>query len=197
MGFRFTGQAQYEKSPFYRVKGYRYQIVNDEKVRMIENKPLTYDPVSGAVRYTGETTLRGSDFHEITRLSKKDFDGDASRVPDLQYYGVAMEGALDFRFSDYATLTLTGEFSASHSPSASLSPLGMPLSGSSVTEGMSMGLTVDFTQRFRDPEVSNEDEAKASSPIKNVMYNLTGMVQRTTAKSYNENYGKTIDDIFK
>ncbi len=197
VGFRFTGQAQYEKSPFYRVKGYRYQIVNDEKVRMIENKPLTYDPVTGAVRYTGETTLRGSDFHEITRLKKKDFDGDASRVPNLQYYGVAMEGALDFRFSDYATLTLTGEFSASHSPSASLSPLNMPLSGSSVSEGMSMGLTVDFTQRFRDPEVSNEDEAKASSPIKNVMYNITGMVQRSTAKSYNENYGKSIDDIFK
>ena len=36
VGFRFTGTAAYEKSPFYRVKGYRYQIVNDEKVREIE-----------------------------------------------------------------------------------------------------------------------------------------------------------------
>lgn len=197
VGFRFTGQAQYEKSPFYRVKGYRYQIVNDEKVRQIEDNPLAYDPVTGAINYSGETSLRASDFYEITRLRKKNFGGDASRVPDLQYYAVAMEGALDFRFSDYATLTLTGEFSASHSPSASISPLNMPLSGSTVGESRNMVLTVDFTQRFRDPESSNEDEAKSSSPIKNVMYNITGMINRYTSKSYNENYGKSLDDIFK
>ena len=178
VGFRFTGQAQYEKSPFYRVKGYRYQIVDDEKVRAIEQNPLSYDPVSHTINYSAETDLRASDFHEITRLRKKDFDGDASRVPDLQYYSVAMEGALDFRFSDYATLTVTGEFSASHNPSASLSPLNMPLSGSTIGEAKNMVLSVDFTQRFRDAETSNADEAKASSPIKNVMYNITGMVNR-------------------
>ncbi len=197
VGFRFTGQAQYEKSPFYRVKGYRYQIVNDEKVRYIEQNPLSYDPLSGTINYTAETELGIDDFHEITRLTKKDFDGDATRVPDLQYYSVAMEGALDFRFSDYATLTLTGEFSASHSPSASLSPLTMPLSGSTVAQSRNMVITVDFTQRFRDPETSNEDGAAASSPIKNVMYNITGMYNRYTAKQYNENFGSSIDDIFK
>ncbi len=197
VGFRFTGQAQYEKSPFYRVKGYRYQIVNDDLVRQIEQSPLTYNPLSGAVDYTGETALRISDFHEITRLSRKDFGGDASRVPNLQYYSVAMEGALDFRFSDYATLTVTGEFSFAHSPSASLSPLNMPLSGSMVGESRNMVLTVDFTQRFPDAEGSNEDEAKASAPIKNVMYNVTGMVNRYTSRSYNENFGGNINDIFK
>ena len=197
VGFRFTGQAQYEKSPFYRAKGYRYQIVNDELVRYIEQNPLTYNPLTGAVDYTGETALKIDDFHEITRLTKKDFDGDATRVPDLQYYSVAMEGALDFRFSDYATLTVTGEFSAAHSPSASLSPLAMPLSGSMVGESRNMVLTVDFTQRFRDAEGSNEDGAAASSPIKNVMYNITGMVNRYTSRSYNENFGGSIDDIFK
>jgi len=197
VGFRFTGQAQYEKSPFYRVKGYRYQIVNDEKVRYIEQNPLSYDPLTGTINYTAETELGIEDFHEITRLTKKDFDGDATRVPDLQYYSVAMEGALDFRFSDYATLTLTGEFSASHSPSASLSPLTMPLSGSTVGESRNMVITVDFTQRFRDAETSNEDGAAASSPIKNVMYNITGMYNRYTAKQYNENFGNSIDDVFK
>ena len=197
IGFRFNGQAAYENSPFYRVKGYRYQIVKDDIVRQFEQNPLSYDPLTGGVNYTAETMLRKESFYEFTRLSKKNFGGDASRVPNLQYYSIGMEGALDFRFSDYATLTLTGEFSASHSPSASISPIAMPLSGSMVGEGMNMALTVDFTQRFPDAEVSNEDEAKASSPIKNVMYNVTGMVNRYTYRSYNENFGSNINDIFK
>ena len=197
IGFRFNGQAAYENSPFYRVKGYRYQIVKDDIVRELEQNPLSYDPLTGGVNYSGETLLRKESFYEFKRLGKKNFGGDASRVPNLQYYSIGMEGALDFRFSDYATLTLTGEFSASHSPSASVSPLAMTLSGSMVGEGMNMVLTVDFTQRFPDAEVSNEDEAKASSPIKNVMYNITGMVNRYTAKSYNENFGGNINDIFK
>ena len=197
IGFRFNGQGSYENSPFYRVKGYRYQIVKDDIVRQIEQNPLSYDPLTGGVNYTAETQLRKESFYEITRLSKKNFGGDASRVPNLQYYSIGMEGALDFRFSDYATLTLTGEFSASHSPSASLSPLSMPLSGSMVGEAMNMVLTVDFTQRFPDADVSNEDEAKAASPIKNVIYYSTGLVNRYTSKSYNENFGGDIDDIFK
>lgn len=196
VGFRLTGQAQYEKSPFYRVKGYRYQIVKDDLVRRFEEKPLTYDPLTGATNYTAETELRKESFHEITRLTADDFTS-SSRVPDLQYYAIGLEGALDFRFSDYATLTVTGEFSASHSPSASISPLAMPLSGSQVGESKNMVLTVDFTQRFKDAEVSNEDEARASSPIKNVMYNITGMINRATSKSYNENFGSSIDDVFK
>ena len=197
VGFRLTGQAQYENSPFYRVKGYRYQIVNDALVKQFESSPLSYDPLSGAINYSAETALRRDDFHEITRLTRKDFDGDRTRVPNLQYYGVAMEGALDFRFSDYATLTLTGEFSASHSPSATLSPLAMPLSGSMVSEGLTYGVTVDFTQRFPDAEASSEDEAKASSPIKNVMYNITAMFTQSTSRAYNENFGSDINDIFK
>ena len=201
VGFRFTGQAQYEKSPFYRVKGYRYQIVNDEKVRMIEDKPLTYDPVTGAVRYTGETTLRGSDFHEITRLKKKDFDGDASRVPNLQYYGVAMEGALDFRFSDYATLAVTTELNFSYGPNSSLMPLNMSRCANDVSRDLDWSVTVDFTQRFPDEEPSNVDNAEGSSSagkaIKNVMYNITAMFERDRARRYNEVFGGDIKDVFK
>ena len=197
IGFRLTGQAQYENSPFYRVKGYRYQIVNDDLVRQFEQTPLSYDPLTGGVNYTAETQLRKESFHEITRLTKKDFGGDATRVPNLQYYSVAMEGALDFRFSDYATLTLTGEFSAYHSPSTTLSPLSMRYSGSVVGEGLTYGITADFTQRFPDAETSNEDEAKATSHIKNVMYNLTAMYSRSTSRSFHEEFGSSINDIFK
>ncbi len=196
VGFRLTGQASYEKSPFYRVKDYRYRIVNDELVRQFEQNPLSYDPLTGGVNYSAETELRKEDFYEITRLRKKNFT-DPSRVPNLQYYSIGMEGALDFRFSDYATLTLTGEFSYSHSPSAGISPLTMPLMGQMVGEAVNMALTVDFTQRFPDAESSNEDEAKASSPIKNVMYNVTGMINRYTSRSYDETFGSSIDDVFK
>ncbi|MCR5444514.1 MAG: TonB-dependent receptor [Bacteroidales bacterium] len=196
VGFRLTGQAAYEKSPFYRVKGYRYQIVKDELVRQFEENPLSYDPLTGGVNYSAETQLHKEDFYEITRLRKKNFT-DGSRVPNLQYYSIGMEGALDFRFSDYATLTLTGEFSYSHSPSSSISPLTMPLMGQMVGESVNMALTVDFTQRFPDAESSNEDEAKATSPIKNVMYNVTGMINRYTTKSYDETFGSSINDVFK
>ena len=199
VGFRLTGQASYTHSPYYRARGYRYMMVNDELVQEFEKNPLSYDPLTGAVNYAPMTRLHAEDFHEFTRLSKKDFYGEnaADRVPKVNSYGVSMEGALDFRFSDYMTLALTAEFSASHSPSAGVSPLTMSLQGTSVGEGLYASITADFTHRFRDPEVSNEDEAKAASPIKNVMYNIVGMASRSVSKSYNETYGKSIDDIFK
>ena len=196
VGFRFTGQANYRNWPYYRAKGYEFQIVDDDIVRYIEQNPLSYDPVTGATNYTAETMLRRNSFHKITRLTSSDFTS-SSRVPDLQYYSVAMEGALDFRFSEYTSLVVTGEFTAIHSPGGGISPLNMPLAGAGVGESKNMVLTVDFTQRFKDPQVSNEDEAQASSPIKNVMYNITAMVNRATSKSYNENFGSSIDDVFK
>lgn len=196
VGFRFTGQANYRNWPYYRAKGYEFQIVDDDIVRQIEQNPLTYDPLTGGINYTAETILRRDSFHKITRLTSDDFTS-SSRVPDLQYYSVAMEGALDFRFSEYTSLVVTGEFSAAHSPGGGISPLTMPLVGNGVGESKNMVLTVDFTQRFKDPQVTNEDEAQASSPIKNVMYNITAMVNRATSKSYNENFGSSIDDLFK
>lgn len=196
VGFRFTGQANYRNSPFYRAKSHRYLVVEDELVRQFEEKPLAYDPISGTINYSAETNLRKNSFHEITRLTSSDFVS-ASRVPDLQYYSVAMEGALDFRFSEYATLTVTGEFSAVHSPNASISPLSMPLTGSSVSQARNYALTLDFTQRFRDAAPSGEDDEQVKSPIQNVMYNITGMVNRYVTKTYNENFGGSFDDVFK
>ena len=199
VGFRLSARAQYEKSPFYRVRGHRYRIVNDEKVQRFEESPLSYNPLTGAVNYAAEVDLHASDFDvEVTRLTRKDFYGSnaANRVPNLQFYSVALEGALNIGFSDYTTLTITGEFDAQHSPQASISPLTMPLVGSTVQDYQNMVLTVDFTQRFPN-EVASEDEVKSVSPIKNVMYNITGMVNRSKAKLYNENFGSSINDVFK
>lgn len=194
VGFRFTGQANYRNWPYYRARGYEFQIVDDDIVRYIENNPLSYDPLTGSTNYTAETMIHRNSFHEITRLTSSDFTS-SNRVPDLQYYSVAMEGALDFRFSEYTSLVVTGEFSAVHAPGGGISPLTMPLVGAGVSESKNMVLTVDFTQRFKDAPASSEDEAP--SAIKNVMYNITAMVNRSTAKSYNENFGSEIDDVFK
>ena len=196
VGFRFTGQGSYVNWPYLRAKGYDYRIVDDNIVRYIEQHPLSYDPLTGGTNYTAETMLHRDSFHKITRLTASDFTS-ASRVPDLQSYSVALEGALDFRFSEYTSLVVTGEFSASYSPDGGISPLTMPLVGAGISKARNMVLTVDFTQRFKDPEVSSEDDAKASSPIKNVMYNITGMINRYSYSSYNENFGSDIDDVFK
>lgn len=202
VGFRLTGQGQYVRFPYYRPQDGRFQMVNDDKVRYYEENPISYDPVTGAVNYTAESGLYKEDFEEFTRLSKKNFGGDASRVPNLQSYSIAAEGAFDFRFSDYSTLTLTAEYAYSKSPSTSVYyfPVNMSRAATGVEEGQNIGLTLDFTQRFRDPETHSDatlPEAKSAAAVSNVMLNLTGMVSRSTSKAYNANFGSSLDDIFK
>lgn len=200
VGFRLTGQGSYVNSSLYRPRDYRYQMVNDEKVREYEANPLSYDPLTGLVTYSIDHGMRASDFVEFTRLTKKDFGGDADRKPNLQRYSIALEGALDFRFSDYATLTVTGEFAFSRTPSASISPLNMSRQGTGVSDYTNFGITVDFTQRFRDPEPAADatlPESKSAAAISNVMYNITAMFSRSSGRAYNVNFGSSMDDIFK
>ncbi|MBQ0015749.1 MAG: carboxypeptidase-like regulatory domain-containing protein [Bacteroidales bacterium] len=203
VGFRLTAQGSFTKSGLYRVKSNRYQMVNDATVRYIEQNPLAYDPLTGAVNYTAETCLGKDDFVTFTRPKASDFGDDKSRVPNLSSYGIAAEGAVDFRFSDYATLTVTGEFAYSKSPSASLAGLALNLSrqGVNVTESSTYGITLDFTQRFPDatdqPADATLPETKKSALLTNVMYNITAMYSRSNSKSYNSNYGSSLDDIFK
>ncbi len=196
IGYRLTAVGLFQHSPFRRAKGYEYQVVKDDIVRQLEESPLHYDPLTGAINYSAETMLHKESFFSFDHLTSKDFTS-ASRMPNYNVYQVQMNGALTFGFSDYTTLTITGDFSASHSPSASLLPLSMPLSASSVDESLSWGIMADFTQRFKDAESSNTDEAKASPAIKNVMYNITANYERVTSKSYDERFGKSLDDLFK
>lgn len=200
VGFRLTGQGQYVKSPFYRAREKRYQIVNYDMVEYYENNPITYDPLTGATNYTAERGLYADSFHEITRLNKDDFGGNADLIPNIRSYSIALEGALDFRFSDYATLTLTGEYAYSRSPNMGIDPLNMSRAGANVSDYQTYGLTVDFTQRFKDPEPAAEatlPESKTASAISNVMYNITANVSRTAQKTYNVNFGSSLDDVFK
>ena len=202
IGFRLTGQGSYTNFPLYRPRDGRYQMVKDEKVRYYEQNPISYDPLTGATNYTAERGLYKEDFVEFTRLSKKNFGGDASRVPNLASYSIALEGALDCRFSDYATLTVTGEYAFSRSPSTSVYyfPLAMSNAASGAEDYQNIGLTIDFTQRFRDAAPAADatmPEAKSAAVISNVMYNITAMVSRVTSKSYNANFGSSLDDVFK
>ena len=84
-------------------------MVNDALVRQYEKAPINYDPVTGTVDYSAERGLYRDDFVEIKNLTRNDFGGDASRVPNTQSYSINSQLAFDMRFSDYATFTLTGD----------------------------------------------------------------------------------------
>ena len=59
-------------------------VVNDALVRQYEQAPISYDPVTGTVNYSAERGLYSDAFVEIRNLTKNDFGGDASRVPNTR-----------------------------------------------------------------------------------------------------------------
>ena len=190
IGFRLTGQGSYAKDPYYRPKSGRYQVVNEDKVQLIESQPLSFDMVNGTINYTAEEVLHKDDFHTVTQK------------PHLSSWSVAVEGALDFRFTDYITLNLTGEYAYSRSPETSVAyfPLNLARGTGGVSESQNIGLTLDFTQRFKDAKPSEESTlpgSKSGAAVSNVMYNITAMVSRYTSKVYNYNFGSSLDDVFK
>ena len=191
IGFRLTGQGAYAKDGYYRAKSGRYKVVNKEKSQYIEDNPLSFDMVEHTINYTAEEQLHADDFHTVTQK------------PHTSYYSVAMEGAIDFRFTDYATLTLTGEYSRGMYPTTGSSywALNMAQGSGGVEVDQSYGLTIDFTQRFKDAKHQSDEstlpESKSSAAVSNVMYNITAMVSRATSLSYNSNYGKSLDDVFR
>ena len=201
VGFRLTLQGTYQNNGLYRPKGYRYRVVNDALVRQLEQSPISYDPVTGSVNYAAETGIYASDFVEIKNLTKADFGGDASRVPNMRTYVLNTQLAFDVRFTDYATLTVTGDFDYQYAPQVSLMPLNMTRSANSVYKYVNWDVMVDFTQRFPDndtPAADNTDgSSKEGKAVKDVKYNITAMFNRARGKSYNEVYGGSINDIFK
>ena len=201
VGFRLTLQGAYRNNSLYRPKGYRFRVVNDALVRQYEQAPIDYDPVTGSVNYAAETGLYRDAFVEIKNLTKNDFGGDASRVPNMRTYSINTQLAFDVRFTDYATLTVTGDFDYSYSPQVSLMPLNMSRSANSIYKYVNWDVTVDFTQRFPDDETPAADNTEGSSKegkaIKNVMYNITAMFNRARSHTYNEVFGGSLNDVFK
>ena len=200
VGFRLTLDGRYANNSFYRPKGYRYMVVNDALVRQYEQAPISYDPITGTVNYSAERGLYRDAFVEIKNLTKKDFGGDASRVPNTSSYYIASQLAFDVRFSDYATLNITGDFDFSYGPNTSLSPLNMPRCANNVSRTINWDVMIDFTQRFPDEEASadnTEGSSTSGKAIKNVMYNISAMFNRQRSNTYNEVFGSSLDDVFK
>ena len=201
VGFRMTVQGRYQNNGLYRPKGYRYRVVNDALVRQYEQAPISYNPVTGAVNYAAETGLYKDAFVEIKNLTKNDFGGDQSRVPNMRSYTINSQLAFDVRFTDYATLTVTGDFDYSYSPQVSLSPLNMTRSANSIYKYVNWDVMVDFTQRFPDNTTTSADNTEGSSKegkaVKDVMYNITAMFNRARSHTYNEVFGSSINDVFK
>lgn len=191
IGFRLTGQGAYAKDGYYRAKKGRYKVVNDDKVAAIRENPLSFDMVEHTINYRAEEDLHADDFHTVTQK------------PHTSYYSVALEGAIDFRFTDYATLTVTGEYSRGMYPSTGSSywALNMAEGSGGVEVDQSYGITLDFTQRFKDAKSQSDEstlpETKSTAAVSNVMYNITAMVSRATSINYNSNFGKSLDDVFK
>ena len=198
IGFRFTGTGSYSKYGYYRPKDGRYQVVNDERVMEIEEHPLVYDPVEGTVNYAAEY-LRADDFVSIKRPNANNYYASKDRQADFGSYSIALQGALDFRFTELTSLVLTGEYDYSYGPSTSLSyfPLNLHNAANGVSQTQNFVITADFTQRFKDPEpVKNESnpEEKEEPTVSKVMYNITAMYNRYSVRSFNEKFG---DDIFR
>ena len=199
VGFRMTAQGAYRNNPFYRPRDRRYLVVNDELVKMYEQTPISYDPITGSVNYTGETGLYRDDFVELKNFNS--YFSDKSRKPSTSSYSFDGQLAFDIRFTDYATLTVTSNIDFSHSPGVSLNSLNMTRCANGVSRSFNWDVTVDFTQRFPDEEPANanntDGQSKKAKTITNVMYNITGMFNRYRSRSYNEVFGGSLDDVFK
>ncbi|MBQ6096751.1 MAG: TonB-dependent receptor [Bacteroidales bacterium] len=198
VGFRFTGVGSYSKFGYYRAKDGRYQVVNDEKVMEIENTPIIYDPVERTVNYAAEF-LRQEDFVTIKRPNANNYYASKDRQADFSSYSIDLQGALDFRFTEYTSLVLTGEYDFSYGPSTNLAyfPLNLHNAANGVSKQQNLVITADFTQRFKDPEPVKDEsnpDAKTDPVVSKVMYNITAMYNRLSTTYYNERFG---DDLFK
>ncbi len=198
LGFRLTGQGSTAKFPYYRAKDGRYKVVNDEKVMEIENAPIVYDPVNRTINYAAEY-LRDEDFVTIKRPNARNYYANSDREANFRNYSFGIEGALDFRFTELTALILTAEFDYSYSPSTSLSyfPLNLHNAANGVSKTTNFVVTAEFTQRFKDPEVAENEsnpEEKEKPAVSKVMYQINAMFNRISSRDYNEKFG---DDIFK
>ncbi len=198
LGFRFTGDATYTKFAYYRAKDGRYRVVNDELVQQIEQNPIVFDPVTYTVNYAAEY-LRDDDFVEITRPNAKNYYASKDREADFGSYSIAMQAALDFRFTELTSLVITGDYYYVSQPNTSLSyfPLSLHNAANGVQKQQNFVITADFTQRFKDPEPVKDEsnpDAKSEPAVSKVMYNITAMYNRLSSRAYNEKFG---DDVFK
>ncbi len=197
LGYRFTAEGSYYNFAYYRPSDRRYKVVNDAKVKELEQNPIIYDPEKGSIEYAGDY-LRNGDFVEIKRPTANNYYSNKDRYSDFSRYYGAANLALVYRFSEYSTLELTTELVYTKGPNTSISyfPLNLTRAAFGVSEQNSFKVQADFQQRFPDAAPAEGDATlpAAKRSIKNAMFQINAMYNRIFAKNYNENFG---DDIFK
>lgn len=185
VGFRLTGSLRYQFDQYYRRNGYLYQIVKDDVRERIENEPIIYDPLTGAVNYAGEY-LRKDDFHTIKYKA------------GMPTYRAYVEGGLNVRFSDYATLEVAADYMFNRQSLTGVGYFPLNLGTHGTYDYQNFSIMADFTQRFPDKKPADGDATKPgtqkTSFITNVMYNISGMFNRVWTRTYNQDFG---DDVFK
>ena len=185
VGFRLTGVLRYQFDQYYRRNGYLYQIVKDDVRERIENEPIVYDPLTGAVNYSGEY-LRASDFETVK------YKG------GMPTYRAYVEGGLDIRFSDYATLQISADYMFNRQALTGVSYFPLNLGTHGTYDYQNFSIMADFTQRFPDKKPASGDASMPSTDktafVTHVMYNISGMFNRVWTRTYNQDFG---DDVFK
>ncbi|MDY5969474.1 MAG: TonB-dependent receptor [Bacteroidales bacterium] len=196
LGFRLTGMGSYSKFAYYRAKDKRYKVVKDEIVQELEQNPITYNPVTGAVNYAAEY-LRDEDFVTIKRPTASNYFASSDRAADWGSYSIAGQLGLVFRFSDYSNLEVTTDFSYGKSPNAGLSPFNLTRDANNVYVSRNLSIRADYTQRFPDEKPASADATLPSarkSTISNVMFSISALYNPRSYESYNETFG---DNVFR
>lgn len=173
IGYRFSGYNTYTSDPYNRPSDRDYYMLKADKQSFLDNNPLKYDPVTGAV-YNTASFFRLSDFEQV------------SRKKNLWNNGLYLEGGLDFRFSDNSILQVNAEYTNSIGKNGSASSMVMNNANNGESNSNSFQVMGDFTQKF----ASNSE----SSKIKNVIINLTGSYSRSFSESYDVNHR---DNLFR
>lgn len=173
IGYRLSGYNNYIQDPYNRPSDRYYYMLKADAQEHLNNNPLTFDPVTGAV-YNTASFLRLSDFERVGRKS------------NLWNNGLYLEGGLDIRFSDNSILAINGEYSNSIGKNGGASSMLLNNANNSESKSNSFQIMGDFTQKF-----SGTSE---TSKIKNIIFNMTGSYSRSYAESYNPDHG---DDLFK
>lgn len=173
IGYRISGYNTYINDPYNRPSDRYYYMAKDDVQEFLNQNPLKYDPVTGAV-YNTASFLRLSDFEQV------------GRKKNLWNNGLYIEGGLDIRFTDNSSLQLNAEYTNSIGKNGSIASMLLNNQNNSESNSNSFQLMGDFAQKF--------ESTSESSLIKRVMFNLTGSYSRSYGETYDVNHR---DNLFR
>lgn len=173
IGYRLSGFNSYTNDPYNRPSDRYYYMLKENQQEILNQSPLTYDPVTGSV-YNSASFLRLSDFEQV------------GRKKNLWNNGLYLEGGLDIRFTDNSSLQINAEYTNSIGKNGSAGSMLMNNQNNGESRSNSFQLMGEFSQRFA--------AGSESSLIRRVMFNLTGSYSRSYGESYDVDHR---DNLFR